>query len=206
MALVREIDRWFIDQVLPHAPAYLRQARRWATDPEAARDIVQEAYARVIAAPDWRAITRPRAYVLMVVRNIAIDRLRQARLAPFDRRGDEALLSVEDDQPDAFQAIASHERLRTVRAAMAALPSQCRKCLEMRKFEELTVRQIADRLGLSVSTVEKHLSKGLRLVMEALNGEETTINRDDGGGDQGRRSQSGGGGLAGESGRRDCSA
>lgn len=45
------------------------------------------------------------------VRDIAMDRLRQARLAPFDRRGDEALVGIEDDRPDALAAVEARQRL-----------------------------------------------------------------------------------------------
>ncbi|MDQ8028006.1 MAG: RNA polymerase sigma factor [Brevundimonas sp.] len=152
MISVSEADRWFIDQVLPHAAAYLRQARRWATDDDAARDIVQEAYVKVIGIADWRAIARPKAYVLLIVRNVAIDRLRQARLTPFDRRGDDALLVMEDETPDAFAQLAGRQRLRIARDAIAALPTQRRKCVEMRKFHDLSNRQIADRLGPPMKT------------------------------------------------------
>lgn len=168
MIPVSEADRWFIDQVLPHAPAYLRQARRWAADDDAARDIVQEAYVKVIGVADWRGVARPKAYVLLIVRNVAIDRLRQARLIPFDGRGEDALLVMEDEAPDAFAQLAGRQRLRIIRDAIAALPTQRRECVEMRKLQDFSTRQIAERLGLSVSTVETHLSKGLQLVMQAL--------------------------------------
>lgn len=204
MAWVSEVDRWFIDHVLPHASSYFRQARRWATDSEAAQDIVQEAYVRVIGVSDWRAVANPKAYVLLVVRNVAIDRLRRARLTPFDRRGDDALLVMQDDAPDAFAQLAGRQRLRIVRDAIAVLPTQRRKCVEMRKFNDLSTRQIAERLGLSVSTVETHLSKGLKSVMQALDSDLAEGN------DQRREQRQGpaGGsdGLGGAARRRDRSA
>jgi RNA polymerase sigma factor (sigma-70 family) len=164
---VRPIDRWFIDQVLPHARAYQRQARRWA-DAAGAEDIVQEAYARVIAMPGWAQVANPRAYVMLAIRNIAIDRLRQARVIPFDRGTDSALLEIEDQQPDALASVTAKQELERTRAAIEALPPQCRRVVELRKLENCPPREIADRLGISVSTVEKHLVKGLRVVMAAL--------------------------------------
>lgn len=164
---VRSIDRWFIDEVLPHARAYRRQARRWA-DEAGAEDIVQDAYARVIAMTGWAEIANPKAYVMLAIRNIAIDRLRQARVIPFDRGIDSALLEVEDEQPDALTSITAKQELERTRAAIEALPPQCRRVVEMRKLENCPPREIADRLGISVSTVEKHLVKGLRVVMATL--------------------------------------
>ncbi len=168
MTWVRDSDRWFIDEVLPHAEAYHAQAMRWAVDRDAACDIVQDAYARIVAYPRWRELEDPRAYVLMVVRNVAIDRLRQARVAPFDRSGDAKILVAMDEGPDPYQVVAAKRDLEAVRGAIRNLPAQCRRVVEMRKFEDCAPREIAETLRISVSTVEKHLVKGLRMVSAAL--------------------------------------
>lgn len=161
-------ERWFIDRVLPHAADYQRQARRWAPDAESVDDIVQEAYTRVIALSNWASLVVPKAYMMLTIRNIAIDRLRNARVIPFDRASDETLLRVADDAPNAFDQAASRRELDRVRRAVADLPPQCRCVIELRKFEDLAPREIAERLGISVSTVEKHLVKGMRLMMKTL--------------------------------------
>lgn len=168
MLQIRDIDRWFVDHLLPHAEAYRRQARRWAIDPDAVEDIVQEAYTRVISHVGWRTLLSPRAYMLLVVRNIAIDRLRRARAIPFDRADDGALIEMHDEAPNAFEQLAAQGELARVRAAIAALPPQCRRVVEMRRLEDRSPREIAEALGISVSTVEKHLAKGVRLTMLAL--------------------------------------
>jgi len=161
-------DRWFIDRVLPHAAAYHRQALRWATDQDAAGEIVQEAYARIIALPHWAGLIAPKAYMMLLVRNIGIDRLRHARVVPFDRGGDAVLYDIADDCPDAFDQLAAQRELDAVRQAIANLPPKCRQVVEMRKFDGISPGGIAEKLGISVSTVEKHLVKGMRTVMEAV--------------------------------------
>jgi RNA polymerase sigma-70 factor (ECF subfamily) len=165
---LRPIDRWFIDEVLPHTRAYHDQARRWASDPAVAEDIVQEAYARIVALTNWGDLANPKAYTMLVIRNLAIDRLRQASILPFDRGIDTTMMDVRDDRPDALAQAAARQELDRVRAVIAALPPQCRRVVEMRKVEDCSPREIADRLGISVSTVEKHLVKGLRIVMRTL--------------------------------------
>lgn len=165
---LRPIDRWFIDEILPHARAYHGQARRWAIDSATTEDIVQEAYARVVSLSNWGDLANPKAYVMLVIRNIAIDRLRQARILPFDRGIDAAIREVRDEWPDPLAQAAARQELERARATIAELPPQCRRVVEMRKIEDCSPREIADRLGISVSTVEKHLVKGLRIVMQAL--------------------------------------
>lgn len=53
------------------------------------------------------------------------------------------------------------ERLRT---ALQELPEQCRTIFQMSRFEELKYQEIADRLGLSIKTVENQMGKALRLM------------------------------------------
>ena len=57
------------------------------------------------------------------------------------------------------------ERLGTI---VAALPVQCRRVFELRKFDGLSHRDIAQRMGLSEKTVENHLTRALARIAEAL--------------------------------------
>jgi RNA polymerase sigma-70 factor (ECF subfamily) len=48
------------------------------------------------------------------------------------------------------------------------LPEQCRTIFQMSRYEELKYQEIADRLGLSVKTIENQMGKALRLLREKL--------------------------------------
>lgn len=48
------------------------------------------------------------------------------------------------------------------------LPPQCRAVFELSRFEELKYREIGDHLGISVKTVETHISKALRILRREL--------------------------------------
>jgi RNA polymerase sigma-70 factor (ECF subfamily) len=48
--------------------------------------------------------------------------------------------------------------------AMNELPEQCRTIFQLSRFEELRYREIADRLGLSVKTVENQMGKALKIL------------------------------------------
>ena len=52
--------------------------------------------------------------------------------------------------------------------AMNELPEQCRTIFQMSRFEELKYREIADKLGLSVKTIENQMGKALRLLRSKL--------------------------------------
>lgn len=52
--------------------------------------------------------------------------------------------------------------------AMNSLPEQCRTIFQLSRFEELKYREIADKLGLSVKTIENQMGKALKIMRTKL--------------------------------------
>jgi RNA polymerase sigma factor (sigma-70 family) len=167
MTWMGEIERWLVKRVLPFAPDYRRLATRLVGKDEA-DDVVQDAYARLITYERWREVENPRAMCLRTVRNLALDRLRSADVVHIDRIVDIESLHIADDRPDAFRESAGRLEAERLMALIDRLPAQCGRVVRMRKIEGRSPREIAVSLGLSVSTVEKHLAKGLELVILGL--------------------------------------
>lgn len=172
MVWLREIDRWLAERVLPFGPDYRRLARRFVGAGEA-EDVVQDAYARLISYDRWREVENPRALCLRTVRNLALDRLRSADVVHIDRIAEIETLDIADDRPDAFRMSAGRTEVERLMALIDALPAQCGRVVRMRKIEGCSPREIAVSLGISVSTVEKHLAKGLELIVAGLREQPT---------------------------------
>ncbi|MEJ1971440.1 MAG: sigma factor-like helix-turn-helix DNA-binding protein [Lacunisphaera sp.] len=62
----------------------------------------------------------------------------------------------------------ARQELRQLEAAIAQLPEGCRTVLLLRKIELLSHQDIATRLGIAVSTVEKQHARALRLLRASL--------------------------------------
>ena len=167
---LREVDRWFIDSVLPHGASFRAYARRLIGDASEAEDLVQEAYAQVLSGADWRRIVSPDRFILRTIRNLACDRVRRANVVHF--KDVAALEAAPDPLPGPAEQVQDRDELQRVLAAVQRLPPQCRKVVLMRRAEGLSPREIAEKLRISVSTVEKHLAKGLRLLTHILADEE----------------------------------
>lgn len=168
MAWLRDIDKWFAEAVLPSAPTYGAYARRLAGDAVEAEDLVQEAYAKVLGVADWRRLEQPDRFVLTVIRNLAFERMRRAKVVGIRQIGVLEMEALPDPTPDAYAVASAREELSRVIEALGRLPEQCRRVVTLRKMEGLSPGQIAVRLNLSISTVEKHLAKGLALLTKAL--------------------------------------
>lgn len=166
---------WFRREILP-LEGYLRAyARRFCRRGEAeVEDLVHETFARAIAYEGWRGVETPQAFVTRILKNIALDSQRRARIAAFSSVADVDQFGLADDRPGPELEVLSRDELRRLREVVAGLPIQVRRVFTLRKVYGLGHREIADRLGLSVSTVEKHLAKGLRICSDALAREPST--------------------------------
>ncbi len=175
MTWLRDVDRWFCSQVSPHETVFLSRARRIMGDGETARDLVHDAYAKLLTGDTWRSISHPRAYVLRVIYNLGLNRLRDARVVPMQQLAAMETLLHADSAPDAFQTVAGRQAFHKLLSALEALPPQCRRVVVLRRIHEMPPRDIAQELGISLSTVEKHLAKGLSLLADMLDEGEDEI-------------------------------
>jgi RNA polymerase sigma factor (sigma-70 family) len=137
---------------------------RQVSDRDAAADLAQESYARVLAVQHaGQPILDVRALLYRTARNLVIDRHRRNEV----RRHDDLDSIAEQDQPAApahlqpEEALASMQVVRAYVAAVEALPPRCREAFVLHVFDELTHAQVAARMGISASMVEKHIVRGL---------------------------------------------
>ena len=149
------------------ALAYLRR-------PEDALDVVQEAFVKTfLAAPRWDQGLEAGPWLSRVTVNLAIDRWRRNRrraetftpLAESDR----ALWLADPSSPpeSRLQARETSERLR---AALGVLPERQRAIVVLRHYQDLSLEEIAQTLGIRVGTVKSSLHRALRRLRAGLAG------------------------------------
>lgn len=165
---LRPIDQWFMDQILPLEPMLLASARKLVNDPDAARDLVQEAFTRLLTVDGWAQIEAPHPYLLRMMRNLAFEKLRRAKIARFEQLTLADDFDVVDESPDAFRVLSGREQLARLDAALKDLPERCRRVFVMRRIEERSPREVAQHLGVSPSTLEKRLARAHYLIAKAL--------------------------------------
>lgn len=176
MSWLRPIDAWLASHILPHEADLIRQARRWTMEDGEARDLVHEAYAQLLQLAAWDHIANPAAYAVRTIRNLAMQRMRRSRIVSIRQFAGLEEFDYPDQSPDSFAVVAGRDELRRMMAAVESLPAACRRVVLLRKFEGMAPRDIAGQLGLSLSTVEKHLARGMVLLTRAMrDGDEPAL-------------------------------
>jgi len=164
----QERRAWFRREILPLEPRLRAYLRRIAPRDVDVDDLTHDILVRLISTPGWRQVGSPAAFVRTTARNLVYDLLRRRRVVPIDFVADLESVEFLDPGADAETALIGRDELRLLSSLVEGLPPQCRRVFTLRKIDGLSPREIAERLGLSVSTVEKHLVKALRICSEGL--------------------------------------
>lgn len=160
--------QWIADHILPHEPdlrAWLRRRLPRSLDLD---DIVQESYAVLAGIRDISHISNPRAYLFTTANSVVLQQVRRAQVVSFETVSELERLDVASDEFDPERHAVAGAELRRIAALIMSLPEKCRHAFVLRKVHGLPQREIAERMGISENTVEKHICKGLRLLMEDM--------------------------------------
>lgn len=159
---------WFRTQILPLEHKLRGYVRRIAPPGADVDDLVHDTLVRAISASNWRQVSSPSAFLTTTARNLVYDMLRRRRVVSLDYVAELEAADLRDEQPDAEAVLIGREELQSLARLVATLPPQCQRVFTLRKIYDLSPNQIAARLGISVSTMEKHLVKAVRICSEGL--------------------------------------
>jgi RNA polymerase sigma-70 factor (ECF subfamily) len=173
-AAVRVRPNPLSDRSSPLKAAYLEKRRDLVRffslrlrSAEAGEDLVQDMFVKISGLPDSQ-IDNPIAYLYRLGWNMMLDRLRQQRRATV-REGDwsnaQHTVVANDavaEGPSAEDILDGRQRLQRIIDALKDLPPQTQRVFRMHKFEGLSHGEVAARMGVSRSAVEKHVSAALR--------------------------------------------
>jgi RNA polymerase sigma factor (sigma-70 family) len=156
-----ERHEWFLNQIFRHRAALHRYLIKFTYGAEDIEDLVQETYVRLYALADYRAVESPKALLFRIAHNLAVERARSKKTQATDSMADLEQLGVFSTEVPADEQLDSRRRFETFCAAVDRLPPLCRRVFVLRKVFKLTHAEISEVLGVSHSTIEKHVAKGL---------------------------------------------
>jgi RNA polymerase sigma-70 factor (ECF subfamily) len=158
-----------------YRPNLLRLLVARAADPGVADDLLQELWVKLQQRPPG-PVHDAKSYLFRMAENLLIDRLRaqQRRMARERRWLDDAtnFAGSLDEQVDtattAEQALLDREEISTLVSAIANLPGGARRAFELHKIQGLSHTEVALRLRISKSGVEKHMAVAMKYLRRAL--------------------------------------
>ena len=149
----------------PRLARFLRKRLPGQDDP---MDVVQEAFLRLVGSDPAGPLRNPEAYLQRIVRNLLIDRSRL-------RANTARHLPIEDFDipvlPEQSYAIEANDMKRQYRIAVDALPRRTREVFVLSRVEDVGYKEIAERLGISIRTVEWHVAQAIVSIGKALDRE-----------------------------------
>lgn len=148
-------------------------ALRVLRDEEQARDVVQDAFLKAYGSLDrFEGRSGFYTWLYRIAMNLCLDRKRRER-GSRDLRDEEALLEAPADpeavaSPSPAVALERAELRAQLARAIASLPDEARRTLELREIDGLSYHEIAEALGVPKGTVMSRLHHARRRVREAL--------------------------------------
>lgn len=106
-----------------------------------------------------------KSYLYRAVHNAALNRIKHQKVRKQYEQEQQAI--VAHAEPASHLSL-QNELQKQIQDAIEGLPEQCRLVFKLSRFEELKYAEIAERLGISVKTVENQMGKALRVLREKL--------------------------------------
>ena len=160
--LDQEQAHWFSMKVLPHEPALRAWLYKRFPDADNIDDVIQDAYLRLLKARDSDAIRSPKAFLFRTARNLSIDHLKShkvSRKIPFEEQETPIVL---DTAPAIPETVSRNQELEIMKAAIQSLPERCRQIITLHEVYGMPQKEVANKLGISASTVSDQVAIGLR--------------------------------------------
>lgn len=132
-----------------------------------AEEIVQQVFFKLWEKKDQLEIIQSlKAYLYRSVYNECLNYLKHQKVKQTHKS--HTIYTTQEGAENVAGKLQAKELERKIAEALNQLPEQCRTIFQMSRFEELKYREIADRLNLSVKTIENQMGKALKIMRMQL--------------------------------------
>lgn len=152
-----------------HYTLLLSDVYRLIKDEDTCKDIAQEVFVELWNKRETLDVhTSLRAYLRRAAVNRALNHIKTSKRTVLD---DDAQHWAETGE-NTEDTMEIHDRAETreqlLRQAIDALPEKCRLVFSLSRFDNMSHKEIAEKLGISVKTIENQITKAMKLLREAL--------------------------------------
>jgi len=159
----------FSDLYITYYPKLLRFARQYVVSEEDAKNLVQDVFLKLWEIRDsLPIIENMNAYLFRLIKNRCLNHLQHVlfveKYANSMKASYQTELSLKLQALDKYDdALMSEEEIeKIISDAINKLPEKCREIFILSRYEELRYKEISDRLGISLNTVENQISIALK--------------------------------------------
>lgn len=149
------------DAYTHHGSSLKRFIGRFMRNSSDIEDIAQEAFLRAYTVERGRPIEQPKSFLFRIAKHLALSQLTRKARQITDYIEDLEDSSVIQLEYSAEEEVSARQMLGVHCEAVAELAPQCRQVYLLRKVHGFSHKEIAEHLGIAVSTVEKHLMKAI---------------------------------------------
>ncbi|MDG9929142.1 MULTISPECIES: sigma-70 family RNA polymerase sigma factor [unclassified Pseudomonas] len=140
--------------------------RRRLGDRERAADLAQDTFLRLLVTRRLPELGEGRRYLVQIARNLVIDQWRRQRI---EQAYLDSLAALPEPETPSLETRAMViETLMQIDAMLDSMPGKAREAFLLSQFEGLTYAQIAERLQVSVSSVQKYMLRAIAACYQVL--------------------------------------
>lgn len=175
-------DTKFEKLYMGNQPRLIAYAQRFVETREAALDIVQDAFIKIWQ--DYRHLEEDEARKLLfrIIRNSCLNFIKHAKFTdpsanPMSEStsGQELLYNYNFSYRSSEEDYLIKECGEEINNILSSLPERCRQVFELRIYNGMKNREIAEQLGISVKAVEKHIKKALSTFDDSVKSDSSPL-------------------------------
>jgi RNA polymerase sigma factor (sigma-70 family) len=152
---------------LKYRPVLERLLRKFV-GPDETEDLISETYLRTYESFSKEEIAYPKSFLYKTAKNLVLNHI--------SKHENRFCQSIEDNaSPDVYLVseqveiqVEAQEKLQIFSSAVDSLSPKCRKAFIYKRVHGWSLKTIAKEMDISVSTVEKHVAKGVLICTRAL--------------------------------------
>lgn len=136
-------------------------------------DIVQDTFVKAHVIEDKDRIEKPAAFMVKIAKNLAFDYIKSARHKTSCDADDELFEHLQDAEQNCFgdstcRKVASQRDFELFCSEVKKLPEKCRQVFIMKKIYGYSQKEISEKEGIAISTVEKHIAYGTKRLFHLM--------------------------------------
>lgn len=155
-----QAPRGILQTFLQHQDSLRNYISRFMVSAHEIDDVSQETFLRAYKAEQKTTIEQPKAFLFRVAKNMMLSEFSSKSRKMIDYVADFEQAQLQGSTPSLEDHVVAGQKIGVYCEAIASLPPRCRQVILMKKVYGMSHKEIARRMEVSVSAVEKHLVKG----------------------------------------------